>query len=84
VIPGCVYSPDSATITTAVATERGLDRVLNRERREPARPTDSPAYRRLKNEISDREYERLVNEERRRHGLPEIQRQAAEGDGGGR
>jgi hypothetical protein len=45
----------------------------DRERlRQAQGSTDSPTYRVLKGYISEREYRDLVNQERRRHGLPAI------------
>jgi hypothetical protein len=52
--------------------------VTLKERLQRARPTiKSPTYKILKGEISRPEYDKLVNEERRRHGLPDIERQVA-------
>ena len=58
----------------------GKDDVTVRERLERARPTvDSPTYRLLKGEITRAQYEALINEQRKRHGLPAIKRQVASG-----
>lgn len=48
---------------------------LQRERTQP----QSATYRVLKGEITKKQYHDLVNQERRRHGLPEIKQAATEG-----
>jgi hypothetical protein len=50
------------------------DRHAKRDRR----IVDSPTYRRIKWEINDRDYERIINTERSRYGLPPVVKQAAE------
>lgn len=52
--------------------------MADRPTKSDRRIVDSPTYRRIKGEINDRDYERIINTERSRYGLPPVTKQAAD------